>query len=139
MDSRIKKGPPVKEAPRVLTTSRGHGMLKARTVSGCEFNHPARKWQDRTNSVLITIPYVRPQGGLAVAVIRAHPGQNCIPTGPSESRVEVTPRKWTRWGWTAGQDDEPLRTEVWDGLPMNCQLSMRVSQRLSLDGVLPNE
>lgn len=134
-----KKGAPDERSPGWVLTTRPHcGIVGLRGPTGVSLTTPSKMFNS-TNSVRFNFPDPRPQGGLAVAVIRAHPGQNCIPTGPSESRVELTPRKWTRWGWTAGQDDEPLRTKVWDGLPLNNQLSMRVSQRLSLDGVLPNE
>lgn len=119
-----KKPHPVKGGARVLTTSRGHGMLKARTVSGCEFNHPARKWQYRTSLVLITIPYVRPQGGLAVAVIRAHPGQN-FPSLTSRGRqltggVEALFRDSHdegRVGRRYGTRMKTMTTDPYSGLP----------------------
>ena len=130
--------------PQVLVGGWGLDALAAEAVvchcdvsDGCDSTTHIRKdaisYQFGTDSPSIR----RPQGGLAVAVIRAHPGQNCIPSAPNESRGQAIPGKWTRWGLSECHGGEPIRAMVMDGLPLRNQLTMRVSPRLSLEGVLP--
>lgn len=81
-----KKGAPDERSPWVLTTSRGHGIVFVRRNTGVSLS-TLSKDSNSTNSVRFPSLFSRPQGGLAVAVIRAHPGQNCIPSDPLDAGV----------------------------------------------------
>lgn len=70
----------------VLTTEPAGGIVFVRRNTGVSLSTLSEK-VNSTDLVRITSRFSRPQGGLAVAVIRAHPGQNCIPSDPLEAGV----------------------------------------------------
>lgn len=64
----------------VLTTEPAGGMLSVRSPAGVSVATPSKEY-NRTNLVLIHFPVLRPQGGLAIGRVRAHPGQNAFHQG----------------------------------------------------------
>lgn len=88
----------------VLTTEPAGGIVFVRRNTGVSLSTLSEK-VNSTNLVRITSRFSRPQGGLAVAVIRAHPGQN-FPSLTSRGRPRqqkptalIERRKCTKGDW----------------------------------------